>query len=990
MFKAVVLNLLALTFVVLSADLSGREKAAVSEDLGLVQNSTASEDTAVSNGAGIQRDDSEVSSDSADVEDQANSQEVSEDTIVLGGSEGVEAASEDTVALEESEEEVETEFVEEQVGLEKMPELTEFVEADYPDECVLEGIEGAVLLELLVNEKGMVDSAAVVNGLHPLLDSSAAEAVRRFTFSPAVAGGENVAVMLQYEYRFSLREAISTPDEYVNFKGRILERGTRKPLAEAMVVVRFPDTLCDTSLGMPFSLYLEQIAEYEGQSLEDDRLVALTDSNGHFSFSSLPDCSVEVTLPVSGYEPFRTGEKLSTSEVVEANYYLRRHSYSDFEVTAYGRVEEKEVSRHQLTVAEVKKIPGLGGDAVKVVQALPGVGRPSLGGTDVIVRGAPTWDSRYFLDGVSIPLIYHFGGLKSVYNSDALESVDFYPGGFSTRYGGGIAGVIELTGRKAKSDRFQGSVDLNMLDATLLIEGPVNEKVSFLASGRRNFVGDILDYYFDNADPDQFQGSVAPFYWDYLLRTDVDVNNKHDLFVTLFGARDSMGVFYPRMRGGSSEIDDDVQNFTMKILFHMLTVGLESELNDKWSNSLRLSGTYADSRFSAFGLVTADESARFGYLRNQLSFQANEKVKINAGADIELLNLDLYLTIPGADNLINRDTTEDWLFGVAGAYLNMEYKPIEKLQIIPGLRFDFYPELDYNGSVFPEFWPYESMEYRHRFSGEPALRMNARYEHSNEHIFKGAIGTYSQTPQPIGQVIHPTWGEPDMPATKSAQYVAGYEWYINDLVSLDMQTYLNRQWDIPRTASPLDYDPDASEQKLYYDDGKGRMYGLEVMLRHDQSEKFFGWLAYTLSRSERWDRALEEYVIFNQDETHHLQLLGSWHLDNDWDVGFRARYVTGKPTTPVKEIVEYENGNYIGTVPGEKNSDRLDPFFQLDLRIDKKWVFKKWMFSTYLDLQNIFWFYYKSPEFTTYNYNYKHKSTFAMPPLVSLGCKMEF
>ncbi|MFW5813716.1 MAG: TonB-dependent receptor domain-containing protein, partial [Fibrobacterota bacterium] len=881
------------------------------------------------------------------------------------------------------EEVVEEEVVEEEGGLEKMPELTTFVEAEYPRECIREGIEGVVLLELLVNEEGKVDSAAVVNGVHPLLDSSAAEAARAFLFSPAVAGGEDVAVMLQYEYRFSLREAVSTPDAYVNFTGRILERGTRKPIEEAMVVVEFLDTLSDTSLGMPFSLYLEQIAKLEGQSLEEGRMIVLTDSNGQFTFRSLPTCRVEVTFPVSGYEPYWTEERISRQEVVEATYYLRRHSYSDFEVTVYGRAEEKEVSRHQLTVAEVKKIPGLGGDAVKVVQALPGVGRPSFGGTDIIVRGAPTWDSRYFLDGVTIPLVYHFGGLKSVYNSEALESVDFYPGGFSTRYGGGVAGVIELTGRKAKRDRYQGTVDMNFMDASFLAEGPVNEKVSVIASGRRNFVGDILSAYFDNAEPNTYQVAVAPFYWDYLLRTDVDVNEDHGMFFTLFGARDSMGVFFPRMRGGSSEISEDAENFTMKILFHMLTMGAESKIGDKWTNSLRLSGTYAKDRFSAFGLVIVEESSYMGHLRNQLSYKASDRVIVNAGLDMSLLNHNMVLIMPNARNVIVRDTTEDWLFGDIGAYLNMEYKPTKKFQLIPGIRYDYYPELDYRGSVVPEFWPYESFNNKRGKSGEPSLRVNARYEQSKEHVFKAAAGTYNQTPQPMGQVIHETWGEPDLPATKAAQYVAGYEYHLSDLVSLDMQTYYNRQWDIPRMGA-------GNESKKYYSDGKGRMYGLEMMLRHDKSERFFGWLAYTLSRSERWDRDLDKYIVYGQDETHHIQLLGSWHLDRDWDLGFRARYVTGKPTTPVIGIEESEDGNYIYALYGERNSARYDPFFQIDLRADKKWIMDKWIFSTYLELQNVSWFFYKSPEFTSYNYNYKHKSVGSMIPLISLGFKSEF
>ncbi|MFW6245323.1 MAG: energy transducer TonB, partial [Fibrobacterota bacterium] len=285
MFKAAVLNLFAVVMLVSATEIPPQEDSVVTLDtLTAANENEPSPDTlppSQTKPESVQKDSSkagiEVSATAGTpVARESDSVSVSGDTVTLGQAESatvpedtLESGEADTLVSQQGEELVDEEVIEEEGGLEKMPELTTFVEAEYPRECIREGIEGVVLLELLVNEEGKVDSAAVVNGVHPLLDSSAAEAARAFLFSPAVAGGEDVAVMLQYEYRFSLREAVSTPDAYVNFTGRILERGTRKPIEEAMVVVEFLDTLSDTSLGMPFSLYLEQIAKLEGQSLEE-------------------------------------------------------------------------------------------------------------------------------------------------------------------------------------------------------------------------------------------------------------------------------------------------------------------------------------------------------------------------------------------------------------------------------------------------------------------------------------------------------------------------------------------------------------------------------------------------------------------------------------------------------------------------------------------------------------------------------------------------
>ena len=142
--------------------------------------------------------------------------------------------------------------------IEKMPQLIEFVKADYPADLVKQGIAGNVLLELLVNESGHVDSVSVVTGIHPVLDSNAVIAGRSFRFTPALIGDDTVAVLLQYEYRFTIDDAIDSIVPVVNLKGMFLERGTRQPIQDAMVVITFLDS-ADQSLPLPFAHYIKKI-----------------------------------------------------------------------------------------------------------------------------------------------------------------------------------------------------------------------------------------------------------------------------------------------------------------------------------------------------------------------------------------------------------------------------------------------------------------------------------------------------------------------------------------------------------------------------------------------------------------------------------------------------------------------------------------------------------------------------------------------------------
>jgi hypothetical protein len=447
------------------------------------------------------------------------------------------------------------------------------------------------------------------------------------------------------------------------------------------------------------------------------------------------------------------------------------------------------------------------------------------------------------------------------------------------------------------------------------------------------------------------------------------------------------------MRIGSDEISEQTDRMGMNSTFHMGKLGWDWSPQTRLSNSAQYSLMWYGENYSVFGYMKIESRIWLHHIRDEFKCKIGERSSINAGIDAQFISDDFIMVLPGSNNSINRDTTENWEFGVMGAYLNFEWKPFENVSIIPGLRYDYFPELNYDGSHLPAFWNYHAFDNNRGYSGEPSLRVNGRYEFIEDHTLKAAVGNYSQTPEPMGWVIHKTWGNPELPTTKAAHYVAGYEWQITDIINADVQIYYNNQWDIPEMVSADGLSTASGVNNSWLNSGKGRMYGLEIMLRHLQSERFFGWLAYTLSRSERYDQVHKKWVLFDDDETHHLQVLGSWHLKKNFDAGFRLRYVQGKPTTPIVGITENENLNGAMSIKpnyGDKNSKRINPFFGLDLKVDKKLVFDKWMFTIYADLQNISWLVYKSPETEFYNYDYTDKTTFSMFPMLSIGCKAEF
>src|SRR5262249_23041110 len=127
---------------------------------------------------------------------------------------------------------------------------------------------------------------------------------------------------------------------------------------------------------------------------------------------------------------------------------------------------------------EIRRLPGTVGDLLKAVQNLPGVARsPGLSGL-LVVWGSQPQDTRVYVDGVYIPVLYHFGGLRSTVNSEMVQSLNFIPGGYGAERGLGLGGVVEISTRAPRTDGYHGFVQADLIDGSLMLEGPLGKKAS--------------------------------------------------------------------------------------------------------------------------------------------------------------------------------------------------------------------------------------------------------------------------------------------------------------------------------------------------------------------------------------------------------------------------------------------------------------------------------------------------------------------------------
>jgi len=641
----------------------------------------------------------------------------------------------------------------------KAPELEKFIEADYPAAAKEKGLEGEVVMVLTVDEKGGVTVVEIQKKAGNGFDEAAGAAARRFRFKPAMAGDKPIPVQITYRYKFTLAVEKKAPKEapaegLVNLTGTIKERGTRVPLAGAEVSL-----------------------------LGRDDLVAITDDLGNFEFRGVPAGKHKLKFMLVEYEPAVVEVEVSGSERTDATVYLEKVSYTQYSTTVRGERVKQVVTRHVLEQEEIKKIPGTQGDTIKVVEVLPGVARTPFGlGGLLVFRGSNSQGSSVFADGGPIPMLFHFGALRSVINSDLIEDLEFYPGNAGIYYSDVTGGVIDVKTRAPKDDRLHGKLDVNIYEGGFLVEGPIVKDLSFAGAFHRNWHDVVLNAVWPSDSPAQM--TVAPVYYDYQLklRWKADAKNTVDTF--FFGSDDRMVIV-----AGKSE--QSGMEFGSKQYFHKLSVA------HTWKPSEAITNTFTPT-FMFLGVdmnvmteyYIGDSEYIYG-IRDDLNWRLSPAYQLNFGILAYGGHIDLKLHMPhlSAEGEEGHDSggmpqgrglnvVQD--MAEAGGYAELVAEPVSRLKLIPGLRFDWY-------------------SYVYKYSVDPRLAI--RFKAADWTTLKAGAGTYHK--RPMGPYIIKKYGNPDLDLEMSAQYSLGVEQNLTELIRLDVTAFYIDMRDLVTTNPDL-------------------------------------------------------------------------------------------------------------------------------------------------------------------------------------------
>ncbi len=215
---------------------------------------------------------------------------------------------------------------------------------------------------------------------------------------------------------------------------------------------------------------------------------SFSDEEGKFLFDSVPVGKVEVEIDDAAFEATFSKEEVFENQETDITYYIAKKGFDDT-VTVRAKRIKKEVVRRTVTIEEIRLIPGTNGDALGIVQNLPGAARTSFGNTELILRGGGL--TQVYLNQQPIPLAFHFGGIRSTVASALIDNIDIYPSNYGVEYGRVNGGAVNVSLRRPKDDRFHGIVEADLFDAGALLEGPVGENGAFALAVRRSYL-DVL------------------------------------------------------------------------------------------------------------------------------------------------------------------------------------------------------------------------------------------------------------------------------------------------------------------------------------------------------------------------------------------------------------------------------------------------------------------------------------------------------------------
>jgi hypothetical protein len=720
---------------------------------------------------------------------------------------------------------------------------------------------------------------------------------------------------------------------------------------------------------------------------------ATTAADGSFVLADLPSLDLVLTIVAAGHERFEQPAPASywrrrTTPVI----YLQPAGSSTYRTIVNQERNPKPATYSaRLSPEELATLPGSQGDPLRALQNMPGMARVPGGLGLIVMRGATPNQSQVFFGEHPIPRAFHVPGLASVVPAGALSGIQYVPGNFDSSYGNAVGGIVTLTPRTGRRDGIHGHGRFDITAAGALVEGPMG-RGSFLISANRGYLDLVA-----RALGEEILGRnyIRPNYYDYQVIFERPLGAGATLTTRIIGAKDELR--YPYQRYVRNEVLDD--QFVLKSEFHRFDVAYRKR-RAGW-DVLVAPAVRIDRGGNVAGDLYLRRTDVVGLFRGELGLRPSRRLRVVFGVDTQLDRHATRRKYEPSEAWMGDgdDTTTRGFLSNSGLYVSAQIDA-GPVTITPGVRASLFTgEKSAAFSVDPRLfvrWAIHDRVALNLGAGLYSMPSVVRVSRTSGLISEvGGAVQISQIPTLVlpGAVAYldpkiDFDAQGPVGASQAAHLSANLHAALTETIGLDATVFYRRVRD-GRQPTVETWNGHVYAQA----DTGSSTYGVELMLRKELSRRVYGWIAYTFMKSTGGvldDRRFSERWPADFDQRHNLVALISVKLPRRWQIGARFRVVTGLPYTPIVGAIKTDGAyQFVVPVVGEYNSERMPTFHQLDLRVDRTWVLRRSVVSTYLDVQNIY--NRQNPEGVLYNYDFSSTTTVVgVPILPVLGVRVSY
>ena len=580
-------------------------------------------------------------------------------------------------------------------------------------------------------------------------------------------------------------------------------------------------------------------------------------------------------------------------------------------------------------------------DVVKTLQMMPGVSS----GTELLsgfyVHGGDGSDNLFLLDGVPIYQSSHLLGLFSSFNSDVIESMDFYKSGFPARYGSKMSSVVDITTKDGDFKEYHGLFSIGLIDGRFQLDGPIwKDKTSFNIGLRRTWTETVtmpIMAYLNNVDsPDKnnfryaFTDLNAKITHKFSDRSVLSANyyTGKDVFKYLY---DDHSYYYTDGYGSERVPTREMIDIHLGWGNTVGSLNWNYNVSDDLAISSKL---YYSGSFSGFGYIDEqDEEGKYDMvgmtynsrvhtvgLKSDVYHKLNDKHRLRYGASAQLHyyrpNFNSVVeTVRGENEFKYHSSADSLSYNTfeSALYAEDEIAVSDKFSVNVGLRYGLYAT---NEKVWHSLEPRLAMKY----SFNDAMTAKASYTEMSQpsHLISSL---YLDLPTnmwlPSTQKIRPS---------RSREVAAGLYTNLSPTVHLNVEGWYKHMYNLIEYAGPYTIFPPLSDWEKGFKPGQGRSWGGELDFGYDNGKTEVN-VYYTLSWSQRkFDDFYRGWYADRNDNRHKITLMAKHKFSKRFELYGAWNYHTGNRITLSSHQAPDGTNIYI-----EPNNVKLPDYHRLDL-----------------------------------------------------------